>query len=175
MKKLFIFSIILGLLSPVNAATTTNKASYGSSNQALTISAAQSNNQQSVSTAVDNTSNLFLDALVMCNMTSAGSGTSTTGTVNVYAAGTSDGGTTYSDGVGASSATVTLTSPPNVRLIGICNVVANSTSYKCGPYSVAAAFGGVLPDHWSIVLENKTGGTTSSQACNYQGLYVQNL
>lgn len=175
MKKLL--SIILSILigNSYGLAATTNKMSYGSSNQSITISASQTNNQQSVGTAIDNSTNLFLDALVSCNITSPASGTSSTGYINFYAAGTANGGTNYSDGVAASSGTATLTSPPNVILIGMCNLVANSTAYKCGPFSVAAAFGGILPDHWSLIIENKTGGTTSAGTCFYQGVYTQNL
>lgn len=175
MKK--ILSVSLALLFPgfSIAATTTNKMSYGTSNQSIAIAAAQLNNVQSVGTAIDNSTNLFLDALVSCTITSAGSSTASTGYTNFYAAGTSDGGTTYTDGVSASSATVTLTNPPNVKLIGVCSIVANSTAYKCGPFSVGQAFGGILPDHWSLVLENKTGATTNSGACNYQGILIQNL
>src|SRR4051794_24821869 len=124
----------------------TIKESFGSANQALTITSAASlaNNGQASSAAVDNTTNLYLDALVVVKLTTAGSGTTTTGTLNVYAYGTADGGTTYGGGeanMGTNSA-VTLTSPPNIRLIGVVNAVAISTSYAAGPFSVAAAFGG---------------------------------
>jgi hypothetical protein len=85
-----------------------------------------------------------------------------------------DGGTTYSDSVGASDAGATLTSPPNLRLIGFINVVANSITYNAGPFSVAAAFGGVLPDHWSIVVQNQSGATLDASVGSawYQGVYA---
>ncbi len=157
--------------------STTFKSQYGSNNQALTCTITSlANNGQRSSAAVDNTSNLYLDALVQAIIKSNASGTSATGYVNVYAYGTADGGTTYPDGTGT-NAGVTLTSPPNLRLIGVINVVANATVYNSEPMSVAAAFGGILPDHWGIVIENKTGATLDASVGSafYQGIYQQGL
>lgn len=91
----------------------------------------------------------------------------------VYAYGTADGGSNYSEGATGSDAGITLTSPPNVKLIGIINVVANSTTYKSGPFSVAQAFGGVLPEKWGIIVENKTAATLDASVGSaiYQGVY----
>jgi hypothetical protein len=159
---------------------TTFEAKYGSNNQALTCTLASlANNGQRQSTAVDNTSNLFLDALVSVNIKTGSSGTSSTGYVNLYACGTVDGGTNYTENAGATDAAITLTAPPNARLIGVINAVGNATTYKGGPFSVAAAFGGVLPDHWLIVVENKTGGTLDATEGNhfkaYQGVLGQGV
>jgi hypothetical protein len=75
--------------------------------------------------------------------------------------------------VTGTDANATLTVPPNVVLIGRINVVANSATYIGGPFSVAAAFGGVLPDHWGIVIENKTGATLDASIGSswYQGVF----
>ncbi len=154
---------------------TTFKSQYGSSNQAITCTITSlANNGQRSAAAVDNTSNLYLDALVQVIIKSNASGTSATGYVNVYAYGTADGGTTYPDGTGTNTG-VTLTSPPNLRLIGVINVVANATTYNSEPMSVKAAFNGVLPDHWGIVIENKTGATLDASVGSafYQGVYEQ--
>jgi hypothetical protein len=151
----------------------TVKSSYGTSNQPITCTITSlANAAQQGSTAVDNTSNLFLDALVQLTVKSASSGVSATGAVNIYAYGTANGGTSYSDGVSGTNGSVTLTSPPNVRLIGSINVVSTSTTYVSSPFSVAAAFGGILPDHWGIVVENKTGATLDATVGSawYQGI-----
>jgi hypothetical protein len=156
-------------------------AKYGSSNQAITCLLAPSgtglaNNGARQSAAIDNSSDKFLDALVFLKIKS-GTSVSATGVVNVYAYGSADGGTTYSDNASGSDGTITLTNPPNMRLIGQINVVADATTYRGGPFSVAAAFGGVLPDHWGIVIENKTGAaldtTEGNHAKFYQGLAAQ--
>src|SRR3990172_867482 len=121
------------------------KAKFGTGNQGITVTLASlADNGARESAAVDNTANLFLDALVMLKVKTGASGTLSTGYIEVYAYGTSDGGTTYSDGATGSDAAITLTAPPNARLLGVINAVANATTYKSGPFSIAAAFGGIL-------------------------------
>lgn len=145
---------------------------FGAANQAFTITIASlTTGSARESTVIDNTTNLYQDALVSIKIKSGGSATTTTGVVNIYAYGTVDGGTTYSDNVTGSDAAITLTSPPNVRLIGQLNVVANSTTYKSALMSVAAAFGGILPQKWGIIIENKSGGTLDATGGNHAALY----
>lgn len=156
------------------------KQAFGTSNQAITLTIASlTNNSARESTAVDNSSNLYLDALVQLKVKSGAASTSATGYLNVYAYGTADGGTTYSDTASGTDAAITLTVPPNARLIGSINIVANATTYESHPMSVAAAFGGVLPEKWGIIIENKTGGTLDatggSHFAIYQGVYAQNV
>lgn len=157
---------------------TTIKSSYGTNNQAITctITSLGSAGQRG-STAVDNTTNLFLDVLVQVQIKTNASGTSATGTVNIYAYGTADGGTVYSDGVSGTDGAVTLSTPPNMRIIGVINANANATTYDSPPFSVAAAFGGILPDHWGIVVENLTGATLDASVGSawYQGIYNQSV
>ena len=149
---------------------------YGSNNQAITCTITSlANNGQRGSAAVDNTSTPFFDALVQVVVKTNAASTSATGIVNIYAYGTSDGGTTYGDGVTGTDAGQTLTSPPNLKLIGSINAVANSTTYKSNPMSVAQAFGGVLPAKWGIVVENKSGNTLDASVGSafYQGVQQQ--
>lgn len=153
------------------------KEAFGTNNQPIVCTLASlANNGARASTAIDNSTNLYLDALVQITVKTGASGTATTGTVNVYAYGTADGGTTYSDGASGTDGGITLTAPPNATLIGIINAVVNATTYKGPPMSVAAAFGGILPDHWGIIVENKTGGaldaTEGNHAKIYQGVYA---
>lgn len=153
------------------------KSAYGNNNQTITITLASlASAGQRQSTVVDNTSNLFLDALVTVKSKSNASGVSATGYLNVYAFGTTDGGTNYADGAGASDAGITLPSPPNMKLIGQVTMNANATTYTSEPMSVAAAFGGDLPDHWGITVENLSGATLDATGGNhlvdYQGQYA---
>ncbi len=172
-----IISILLCVVLAVPVFAADIKSKYGTSNQAITCTLASLTTGSARSClAVDNSTNVYLDALVMVQIKSGASSTSATGTVNVYAYGTVDGGTTYTEGAGT-DAGITLTAPPNVRLIGVLNVVANATTYKSGPFSVAQAFGGTMPDHWGLIIENKSGGTLDgtegSHAKLYQGVYAQ--
>lgn len=155
----------------------TVKNVYGTSNQSITCTITSlANNGQRSSAAIDNTTNLFLDALVVVKVKTSASAL-TTPVVNVYAYGTADGGTTYGGGEAnmGTDAGVTLTSPPNIRLIGVINCPAISTTYVLNVSSVAAAFGGTLPDHWGIVVENKTGQTLDASVGSawYQGIQAQ--
>jgi hypothetical protein len=157
----------------------TIKALYGSNGQAITCTLASLASAGARSAlAVDNTTNLFLDALVQLTVKSGASGVSATGYVSVYAYATADGGTSYPEGAGTDVG-VTLTVPTNLKLIGVLNVVANATTYVSEPMSVAAAFGGVLPDHWGIVVQNNSGAALDATEGNhkkvYQGVQAQSV
>lgn len=156
------------------------KEKFGANGQTITITVASlANNSARQCTVIDNSTNVFLDALVQLKLKTAAASTSATGYVNVYAFGTVDGGTTYTENAGATDAAITLTSPPNAVLIGRINCVANATTYYSSPMSVAAAFGGVLPEKWGIIVENKTGATLDATAGNhavkYQGVLNQSV
>ena len=122
------------------------------------------------STVIDNSSGLYLDALVQIKIKTGASSTSASGSIAVYAFGTVDGGTTYTDGAGASDAAVT---PLAMHLIGIFPAVANATTYISQVMSVAAGFGGVLPTKWGIAVQNNSGGTLDSTEGNHAKLYQE--
>jgi len=158
----------------------TFKSQYDSNNQAITITLASLGNgasQQSAS--VDNSTNQYLDVLVQLVIKSGASAVSATGYVNVYAYGTADGGTDFAEGCTGNNTGLQLTSPTNLRLIGTVNVVANATSYTSEPMSVAAAFGGVMPQKWGIVVENESGAGLDATEGNhkkfYQGVWGQSV
>lgn len=151
---------------------------YGTNGQLITVTLASlASGSARASTAVDNTTNLFIDALVQVQIKSGAASTVATGYVNIWAYGTTDGGTTYTEGATGTDAAITLTSPSNLKLIGVVNVVANATTYKSSPFSVAQAFGGILPQKWGIVIENQSGGSLDSTEGNfikeYQGIQGQ--
>lgn len=156
---------------------TTTKESFGAQGVAITCTITSlTTTSARQSAALDNTTNLYLDALVTATIKSGASATTTTGTAVIYAYGTVDGGTTYTEGASGSDAAITLTSPTNARIIGIINIVANATTYTGGPFSVAQAFGGILPQKWGIIVLNSTGGTldASTASCEYQGVNLTN-
>lgn len=157
------------------------EAKYGTSNQTITITLASlvtsASGSARQSTVIDNTSNLFRDALVTLKIKSGAASTSATGYINVYVFGTTDGGTTYTENAGATDAAITLTIPSNARRIGTINVVANATSYVSDQFSVMGDSNRSLPDHWGIIVENQSGGTLDSTGGNhlvtYQGIMDQ--
>lgn len=142
---------------------------YGTSGQALTISMASvTANNGRESTAVDNSSNKWVDALLVVKIRTGASGTSTTGQVNIYAYGSVDGGSTYSGNATGSDAALT---PTNMVQIGSIAVAANATDYKSAVLSVAAAFNGVLPERWGIAILNLAGSTLDSTSGNFSATW----
>jgi len=156
------------------------KSKFGASGQTLTMTLANLANYSARQSAeVDNSANLFLDALLVLKIKSGASGVSSAGVVNIYAYGSVDGGTTRTEGAGASDAAITLANPTNLRLLGAMNMVANATTYISGPMSVANAFGGQLPERWGIVVENRSGApfdtTEGNHAKLWQGILGQTV
>lgn len=157
----------------------TIEAKYGTSNQAITCTLTSlASGAARSGLALDNTTTLFLDALVQVKVKTAAAGVSASGYVTVYAYGTADGGTTYGGGESGmgTDAAVTLTNPPNMRQIGLINANAASTTYSA-QISVAQAFGGTLPDHWGIVVVNNTGAALDASVASavYQGILAQSI
>lgn len=156
------------------------KTAYGSGGQALTItlaSLADSSTAGRESTAVSNTTNAFLDALVVAKIKTQNSGTiSAPSSVFVYAYGSVDTGTTYPDAVTGSDAAITLNNPTQLRLLGAIYVAAINTTYIGGPWSVGSVFGGKLPERWGVVVQNDCGtalsATGGDHAVIYQGIYA---
>jgi len=156
------------------------KEKFGTSNQAITCTLASlANNAARQATEVDNATNLFLDALVFLKVKTGASGVTASGAVYIYAYATVDGGTTRTENAGATDAAITLTVPTNARLVGIVNAVAVAVTYLGGPFSVAAAFGGTLPEKWGLIIENRTGGALDATEANhakiYQGVLSQSV
>lgn len=155
------------------------KSAYGANGQAIACTitslanAAGSYGAGQASTAVDNTTNQFLDALVQVKVKTSASALANDKAVYVYAYGTADGGTDYSDGISGTNGAFTATNPPNLALLGVINCPAVSTTYVMSPKSVALAFGGVLPDHWGIYVVNFTGQPLDASVGSawYQGVY----
>lgn len=150
------------------------KTAYGSSGQAITITLASlSDAAIRESNAVDNSANKYLDAIVIVKVTTGVSGGDGGDVIPVYVAGTADGGTSYSGE--ATGADGVIASVRNLPMLGIIQAdAATTTLYKV--FTVAAAFGGVMPDHWSIVIQNSTGSTLDVDSADhfvkYQGVYA---
>jgi len=157
------------------------KYAYSAVAQAITItmaSLADSSTAGRESTAIDNGTNKYLDALVQGFIKTQNSGSiSSPSVVYVWVYGTADGTTPkYPDTVTGTDAAITMNNPNQLRLIGVINVAAINTTYNGGPWSVAAAFGGVLPQKWGIVVQNDCGTALSATEGDhdwwYQGIYA---
>lgn len=151
----------------------TIRIQYGTANQTITITLTSlANAAAREATALDFSSLKPLDVLIQFK-TKTGAGSASTGYLNVYAAGSADGGTTYGDNVaGTGDDVVTLVAPPNITPIGRLSVPAASTAYKSRAFSLAAAFGGVIPDHVVIVIENQSGAALNATGSDH-GVWYQ--
>lgn len=155
------------------------KAKYGGSNQSITITLnGLANDAKRESAAVDNSTNCFLDAMVQVKIATNASADSTGDkSVYVYAYGTADDGAGCSGNASGSDAAFG-TDPQqlnNCRLIGVIHAPMQNLIYESDLMSVGAAFGGLLPQRWGIIVHNKTGQTLKTSDCSavYQGLYAQ--
>ncbi len=156
------------------------KSKYGTSNQAITITLTSlADDGVRASTAVDNSSNLFLDALVQLKIHTGNVG-APAGDKNVlvYAYGTADGGTTYSGGATGTDAAYSGVAGQlitNCPLLGIVSVDAQNETFESDVFSVASAFGGVMPDHWGIIVKNQVGQTLGTSSAHYQGVLAESV
>src|SRR5579862_8585299 len=106
--------------------STTLKPLYAASTAITCTITSLSNGSARQSAVQDNSSNLYVDALV--------SGTFKTGTVSgtpivtLYSYSIGDGAS-YTDGCTGSDAAYTMVSPTNLRLLGIVNTPSSSTTY----------------------------------------------
>lgn len=125
------------------------------------------------SSVVDNTSTLYQDALVTFKIVYPNSAPANHKGIYVFAYAWD--GTDYTYPVaGSGDAAVTLdditTTAYQLPQIGFIPAVQNKT-LKSRPFSVAAAFGGVLPQKWGIVVLNYSGQTLSTgNTCRFVGV-----
>lgn len=119
-------------------------------------------------TAIDNKdTDGAIDAMV--------GGTVTTGTtptaarqIEVWAYGSYDDAS-FNDAITGSDANVTLVTKTLLRLLTI--IPTNNTSdkaYRWGPYSIAQAFGGILPVLWGIFIVHNTGVNLNATGGNHE-------
>lgn len=155
------------------------KQAFGASTAITITLASLASGSARQSAVVDNASNLFLDVMVNLSVKLASGSPGGERTVYVYVYGSEDG-TNYTDNATGSDAAITMRSPTNLRPLGIINTPdSGALTYKSGPMSVAAAFGGVIPRKWGIVVVNNTGlalsATEGDHAKTHTGVYYQTV
>ena len=118
------------------------------------------------STAVDNGTNKFIDAHLGGSI-QVGTTPTAGGTIDIYAYGTYDG-TNFTAGASGTDGSYTADGEEGL-LKFVTSIAVDATSdqdYVFGPESIAAVFGGVLPETWGIVIENNTGATLNATGTN---------
>ena len=161
----------------------TSKVAYASTGTAITITLPSlADGAYRESTAITNAANLYIDALVGASIQVGAVGAD--GTIEVYAYASADGGTTYSGGLDGSDAAVTWGTTHSTSVNGFSQLVLlgvidvdttdDNNDLECGPYSIASAFGGVLPEDWGLVIKNDTGtafhATGTNNSVHYSGI-----
>jgi hypothetical protein len=124
-------------------------------------------------TAVDNSTNLYVDILIRVSSKAAAAAT---GTLDIYAVGALETtSSVYTDGATGTDAVFTAANVLNARLLG--NVVMNGTTAVVGgPYSLSRCFDGNIPVKWSLIVVNNSGAALSATASDhvlaYQGVFA---
>ncbi len=153
---------------------------YGTEAQAITCtlaSLASAAGAGREGTVIDNTSNLFLDALVMVRVVLQSGTPGNDKRIYVWAYGTVDAATpVYPDAITGADAAITFNSPINLRLLGIIEAPTSAGTFNGGPWSIAQLFGS-MPEKWGIAIQNYTNIALSATESNhkklYQGVYAQ--
>ncbi len=152
--------------------TTTAKPAYTAAAAITCTLASKTSGQGERSAAVDNSANLYDDALVHVSVTPGTLGTNPYIAVYVYASG--DDGTTYETQGSTDAAYNTLNG--SEHLLG--TIVPAASSTQCtGVFSIVAALG-YMPRNWGIIIWQNACGTLSATEGNhikkYQGLQFTN-
>lgn len=127
------------------------------------------------STAVDNSTNKYVDVLVSGKITT-GTSPTTAKAIYVYVYGTWDG-TNYPDVLDGTDSAETITSSDirNSALVLAAVMNIDNTSdrtYWFRPFSIAACFGGRMPQKWGIFVVHDTAVNLNSTAGNHSIYYT---
>ena len=146
---------------------TTFKALYGTYGQSVTFSGLNSlaNAASVFSSAIDNSTNLFVDILINGQFTAASSSVSATGTITILIAASYDNNTNF-----------TLRTQ-DCKVVAVLDCSANSAVPKLDNASVAALYGGHCPQYFKIGVLNNSGTAlnSSGNAMTYQGINDQGV
>lgn len=135
------------------------------------------------STFVDNTTNLYQDALVMIHIAAVNTAPASDKAIYIFAYASTDGSIFTSTGtsggtVGTEGAltfpSIATPLPIVMSQIGILPYPVQNKALDGGAYSIAKAFGGWLPPYWGIAILNYTGFTfaASGNTVKYRGVYL---
>ena len=155
------------------------KTKYGTSNQSITITLnGLADNAYRQSAANNNSVNLYLDILVQLKIDTGNVGPPAgESNVLVFAFGSADGGVTNSGGAGVGDAAyggVAGQLIDNAKLLGTIAVDAQNETFESDCFSIASAFGGVVPMIWGIIVLNQIGQALGAgSAAFYQGVMAQ--
>lgn len=124
------------------------------------------------STAVDQGSNNYIDIVIGGHFAGPSTGAAA-GAIQVWAYGSWDDGTTYPADITGTDGALTLVAAVKRLLTPLYFIVTNTTNsevYKWGPVSLAAAFGGTVPERWGLWGAQSSGGALTVSTTKYTGI-----
>lgn len=131
------------------------------------------------SNAIDNSSNLYLDALVAIELAAVNTAPANNKAIYLYAYSLIEGTAYASTGAAAidgSEGTVTFpdvtANAINLPLLGVVPYVTQNVALNSAAFSVARCFGGILPPKWGIAMINYSGMTLSVTNLYYIEQYL---
>lgn len=135
------------------------------------------------STQIDNTVNLYVDALVEGKIATGTTPTAGQIDIWVYASHTSLAATPRDVIDGLDSAETFTDEQSRNSLMRLAHVIATDATsdqvYQFGPFSVAALFGGTLPPFWGLFVSHSTVAALNAVAGNhlyeYTGVQYQSI
>ena len=144
----------------------TVKPLYASPTTITITQAGLTNNSYRQSTVFDNSTTRYEDGLLGGSIQVGTTPTDKT-TIEIFLYGTFDG-TNYTAGCSGTDSAYTADGEEGLLpLVAIIYVDTTSNQdYVWGPISVAAAFGGVMPQKFGVVVQNKSGVTTHATGTN---------
>lgn len=91
--------------------------------------------------------------------------------IEVWAYGTYDD-TNFNEGITGTDANKTLVTKSTLRLLTVIPTTSTSNqAYYWGPYSVASAFGGIIPVQWGIFIVHNTVAALNATGGNHEVEY----
>lgn len=129
------------------------------------------------SAQVDNTSNLYLDTLMQFTNTAVNTAAANSKAVFFFAFGGNATGVLTNFGAavtGTAEGTLTfpdVTANPVPGLVYVQPYTTTNIAMASLPFSMSAAFNGLLPIYWGVAAVNHTGMTLGTVTMKYQGTY----
>lgn len=133
-----------------------------------------------MSNAIDNSTNLYLDALVTIELAAVNTAPANSKAIFLYAyalidtagsAYTSSGDTVPSGSEGTLTFPDITANAIPMPLLGVVPYATQNKANNGGPFSVARCFGGVLPPKWGVAMINHSGMTLSVTNIKYIEVY----
>jgi hypothetical protein len=150
----------------------TVKVSYATATAITCSMASKTSGQGRRSAAVDNSSNLYVDALILGSLT-IGTFTSPA-SWPMYGFASADDGTTYETGGSTDADWNTIRG--DEKPLGPPVAAYTNTTAFAGVFTLAAAYRGVAPRNWGIIISQTNCGTLSATEGNhlkkFEGIYL---